>query len=78
MATHTYVELPVSASCYDEIKRLLMEAGYDHAFDGDAIDMHGIGLTRIPNVSGADYIVGMVEPPYERLEGGAFADFLRA
>lgn len=45
--THTYAELEVSAQAYDEIAKLLRDAGYDHVFmDGGAIDMHGIGLTR--------------------------------
>lgn len=46
MNTHTYAELQVSHSAYQEIYRLLKQAGYEHAFDPDtgAIDMHGIGL----------------------------------
>lgn len=45
--THTYATLEVSAATYDEIAAKLKEAGYDHAFDDGAIDMHGIGLVRI-------------------------------
>lgn len=44
--SHTYAELPVSRATYEEIRRLLVDAGYHHALaHGDgAIDMHGIGL----------------------------------
>lgn len=49
--THTYSELAVSRSTYDEIVEKLREAGYDHAFidddpdhPEDTLDMHGIGL----------------------------------
>jgi hypothetical protein len=47
--THTYAVLRISKATYDEIKKKLEEAGYDHAFhddgDGDVlIDMHGIAL----------------------------------
>jgi hypothetical protein len=45
-STYTYVELEVSAAAYDEIAGKLRAAGYDHAFHGGTIDMHGIGLTR--------------------------------
>lgn len=45
--TYTFAELEVSPATYDEIRQLLEEAGYRHAFlDGGAIDMHGIGLVR--------------------------------
>lgn len=45
--THTFAELEVSAAAYDEIRKLLEEAGYQHAFMEDGvIDMHGIGLTK--------------------------------
>lgn len=44
--THTYAELEVSPSTYKEIKRLLEQAGYDHAFVGGVIDMKGIGLVQ--------------------------------
>jgi len=42
--THTVATLEVSTSAYDEIKKLLEEAGYQHTFIGDMIDMSGIGL----------------------------------
>lgn len=46
-ATHTFAELELSQSAYDEIATKLRDAGYDHAFtEGGAIDMHGIGVTR--------------------------------
>lgn len=45
--THTYAELELSQAAYNEIKRKLEDAGYQHAFMEDgAIDMHGIGVTR--------------------------------
>lgn len=50
-STHTIAELDVTASTYDEIHRLLTDAGYTHAFRDGVIDMTGIGLTRAPNVS---------------------------
>lgn len=44
--THTYAELGLSQTAYDEIKRKLADAGYQHAFMEDgAIDMHGISVT---------------------------------
>jgi hypothetical protein len=54
--THTFAELEVSDKTYDEIKALLKEAGYGHAFVGGAIDMHGIGLIKKPQPKGVDYI----------------------
>jgi hypothetical protein len=43
--THTHAELGLSQPAYDEIKRKLEDAGYQHAFMEDgAIDMHGIGI----------------------------------
>lgn len=46
--THTYATLEVSAEAYDEIKRKLEDAGYQHAFIDGAIDMHGIALVKAP------------------------------
>lgn len=49
--THTFATLVVSNSTFEEIKCLLLDAKYDHAFidDGDdqIIDMNGIGLKRL-------------------------------
>lgn len=46
-STHTFAELEVSEESYEEIARLLREAGYWHVFmDSGAIDMQGIGLTK--------------------------------
>lgn len=49
--TRTYAILDVSRRTYDEIRRLLSDAGYDHALHepnpdggGEMIDMHGIAL----------------------------------
>lgn len=49
--TRTYAMLPVSEPTYIEVKRLLEEAGYDHAFhkqdDGRvAVDMEGVALVH--------------------------------
>lgn len=50
--THTVAELPVSRETHAEVKRLLEDAGYDHAISsdgvGDIIDMHGIAITVDP------------------------------
>lgn len=45
--THTFVELDISPAAYDEIRAKLEAAGYEHAFIGSVIDMHGIGLVKI-------------------------------
>ncbi|MBT9493887.1 MAG: hypothetical protein IV107_16430 [Paucibacter sp.] len=52
--THTYAALEVSPATHHEIEKLLRAAGYDHAFDDGegAIDMHGIGLVKRPQVDG--------------------------
>lgn len=42
--TYTYVTLEVSESTYNEISDKLRAAQYDHCFDGETIDMHGIAL----------------------------------
>jgi len=45
--THTYAIMKVSKATYDEIERLLQEAGYDHAIMEDgALDMHGIAIAH--------------------------------
>lgn len=50
MTTHTFAVLEVSRSTFEEIKKKLNDAGYDHAMIGGGkggrltIDMHGIGL----------------------------------
>jgi hypothetical protein len=49
--THTYVELELSPAAYDEIAGKLKAADYGHAFmDDGAIDMHGLAVTRAPEV----------------------------
>lgn len=45
--THTFAVLEVSAAAYDEIASKLREAGYDHVFIDEHIDMHGIALKRV-------------------------------
>ena len=42
--TYTYAVLEVSPAARAEIKAKLSAAGYQHAIDGDTIDMHGIAL----------------------------------
>lgn len=43
--THTYVILELSQAAFDEIKRKLEAAEYQHAFmPGGEIDMHGIAV----------------------------------
>jgi hypothetical protein len=42
--THTYAVLSVSREAFDEIAAAFRASGYDHAFTGDGIDMHGIAL----------------------------------
>ena len=42
--TYTYAVLEVSPAAHAEIKAKLLAAGYQHAIDGDTIDMHGIAL----------------------------------
>lgn len=46
--TYTYIEMPVSAAVFKEIKEKLEAAGYHHAIDDDgkALDMHGIALVE--------------------------------
>jgi hypothetical protein len=47
-STHTYVTMEVSPATYAEIEAKFREAGYDHVFDGEAMDMHGIALVPTP------------------------------
>jgi hypothetical protein len=43
--THTYANLPVSQSTFNEVRHLLQEARYDHLLeDKDCIPMQGIAL----------------------------------
>ena len=43
--TYTYVKLQISKLAFDEIKKKLTEAGYEHCFSDDGcIDMHGLSL----------------------------------
>ena len=46
--SHTVARLEVSSSTYNEIKKLLEDAGYDHAFiEDEMIDMSGIAIKKI-------------------------------
>lgn len=45
--THTFAVLEVTPMAFVEIRARLEKAGYDHAFHGDTIDMHGIGLKAL-------------------------------
>lgn len=62
-STHTFAELEVSAAAYDEIAGKLREAGYDHAFNEGAIDMHGIGVTRSAEQGASKALVTAPENP---------------
>ena len=48
--THTVAALEVSPETFDEVTRLLREAGYDHVFSqadqGILIDMTGLALVE--------------------------------
>lgn len=50
-STHTYAVLEVSQTTYNEIRQLLVEAGYQHTFileyDSEVIDMHGIAIQGV-------------------------------
>lgn len=61
-ATHTYVTLEVSDAAFDEIKKKLEDAGYQHTFANAEgrlggpvalIDMHGIAIGREKRASTA-------------------------
>lgn len=43
-ATYTYAYLDVSSATYEEVKTLLLQAGYDHQVNEDYISMHGLAL----------------------------------
>lgn len=47
--THTYVVLQISKRAFEEIRKKLLEAGYQHAMHDDEehgvlIDMHGLAI----------------------------------
>ena len=48
--THTYAILDLSPEAYQEIRAKLLEAGHEHAIEGDeageVIDMHGIAISE--------------------------------
>lgn len=44
--THTYATLEISELAFKEIEAKLKAAGYDHVFDGNIIDMHGLALIK--------------------------------
>jgi len=50
-STHTYAILEVSNAAYTEVRKLLSDAGYDHAFHDDVIDMHGIAIKASASAS---------------------------
>lgn len=56
--THTYAVLDVTPMAWAEIRRGLEKAGYEHAFDGDVIDMHGIGLKALKASSPTNIEIG--------------------
>ena len=53
--TYTYVLMEVSQEAHEEIKKKLLDAGYNQAIhddEGGALDMHGIALIPAPLVNG--------------------------
>lgn len=42
--SHTYTILELSKQAVDEIRKGFKEAGYQHAFHDDVIDMHGVAV----------------------------------
>lgn len=56
--THTYAVLEVTPMAFAEIKHRLEMAGYDHAFHGDMIDMHGIGLKALTTAHPTNIEIG--------------------
>lgn len=84
--THTYAILRVSAAAYQEIRRLLADAGYEDQFHedsnhGEVIDMHGIALGEDQaegkplevNVAGVEDLLKKAEDR-GRLEAAALAE----
>ena len=59
--THTYVTLEISFTAYQEIAAKLREAGYDHAFDGQTIDMHGLALVPAPIPEGEEAMLNAMD-----------------
>lgn len=47
--THTYATLVVSEAAYDEVARILTDAGYMCINEEGEIDMHGIALVKKEN-----------------------------
>ena len=43
-STYTYVIMELSPAAHAEIKEKMLAAGYQHAIDGETIDMHGIAV----------------------------------
>lgn len=53
--SHTYATLVISGKAYDEIRKLLADAKYDHCFvDTNVMDMTGIGLVKKPERNSPD------------------------
>ena len=53
--THTYIILRISKRAFNEIKKKLADAGYEHTFHQEngetVIDMHGIAVADQTNDS---------------------------
>lgn len=64
--THTFAKLEVSESTYKEIEKILKEAGYQHAFIEDTMDMSGIGLKKKKETSGT--VIGIAQEKIEPLD----------
>lgn len=66
--THAIVTLEISQTAYDEIAEKLIEAGYEHVFAADVMDMQGIGLQREPDRSDSSLTDSVKSPPLRLVE----------
>jgi hypothetical protein len=66
--THTYAVLEVTPMAFVEIRRRLEKAGYQHAFDGDVIDMHGIAVKALGGTQPTSIEIGTLLS--QRTRGG--------
>lgn len=50
-STHTYAIADISQEAYDEIRKILVDAGYHHSIhdeaEGEVLDMHGVALRAV-------------------------------
>lgn len=63
--SYTYVTMSVSREAYEEIREILLEAGYDQALhEGGIIDLHGLALS--PPIKQASEIMRDMVPEADR------------